>query len=276
MTAKEAAKRFEDQRKNCRTLHLFYLLGLMVTVIILLVWGTTPSLIFFVPLLIWYFAVVRGSVKKYVADWREFCVRLFTEKHFGKVEYSYKADAEALPLYANHPLVPMSAKGKLLARNLATGSHAGINAMFMDSTAPVGEGKAIRFLSGCWMGLSFETLAGAPVRILKGDTVPQTEGFKRCQKPENMPEGCAFFTADGTLELPESCTGALKALLQDMSRDGVIEIRPEGLFVFLPMKLINVLPPSLKYPVTKELIDRLNFPEIDAAYTLALKLRKNI
>ena len=163
MTAKEAAKRFEDQRRHCRTLHLFYILGLMVTIILLLTLGTKAAMIFFIPLLVAYFAVVRRSVKKYAADWCEFCVRRFTEKHFGTVSYSYKADAEQLPLYVQHPLAKKSAKGKLLARNLATGSHAGINATFIDSTVPVGEGRAIRFLSGCWMGMSFESIVDAPI-----------------------------------------------------------------------------------------------------------------
>lgn len=274
MNAKEAAKRFEDQRKHCRTLHLLYLLGLMVTVIVLLVWGTTPSFIVFIPVLVFYFAVVRGSVKKYASDWREFCVRLFTEKHFGHVEYCYKADAEALPLYKSHPLVAMSSKGKLLARNMATGSNAGIDATFLDSTLPIGEGKALRFLSGCWMGMSFDSVMTEPVRIMKGDPIPAAEAFKVCEKPEGMPEECVFCTPDGTLELPEDCTAPLKALLEDIAYDGVIELRPEGLFVFLPQKLINVQPPSMKTTVVPQLIERIVFPELDDAYMLALRLRK--
>jgi len=274
MTAKEAAKRFEDQRKNCRTLHLFYLLGLMVTIIILLVWGTKASVLFFIPVLVFYFAVVRRSVKTFAADWREFCVRLFTEKHFGKVAYSYKADAESLPLYVNHPLAEKSAKGKLLARNLATGSHAGIDATFLDSTLPTGEGKAIRFLSGCWMGMAFESLVDEPVRILKDDSLAPGKGFNLCEAPENMPGDCTFHTASGTLELPEGCIAPLKALLESMYYDGAVELRPEGLFVFLPQRLINRRPPAMKYPVTEKMIEQLAFPEIDAAYMLALKLRK--
>lgn len=274
MTAKEAAKLFEDKRKRCRTLHLFYLLGLMVVLIVLFVWGTKASAIVLLPLLVWYFAVVRVSVKKYAADWREFCVRLFTEKHFGKVEYSYKADAEKLPLYVSHPLAEKSAKGKLLARNLATGSHAGIDAMFLDSTLPIGEGRAIRFLSGCWMGMAFESLVTQPVRVLKDDTLEPGKGFKLCQAPEGMPGDCTFHTASGVLELPEDCLPALKKLLEDMYYDGAVELRPEGLFVFLPQRILNRQPPALKYAVTEAMIGRLAFPEIDAAYMLALKLRK--
>ena len=274
MTAKEAAKRFEDKRKNCRTLHLLYLLGLMVVVIILLVWGTKPAIFACAPLLVWYFTVVRASVKKYAADWREFCVRLFCEKHFGKVEYSYKADAASLPLYVQHPLAVKSSKGSLLARNLATGSHAGIDATFLDSTLPIGEGRAIRFLSGCWMGMSFDSLISEPVRVLKDDTLEPGEGFKPCQAPEGMPEDCTFHTESGTLELPEDCIPALKALLESMFYDGAVELRPEGLFVFLPQRLLNKRPPALKYAVTEAMIGRLAFPEIDAAYMLALKLRK--
>jgi len=275
MTAKEAAAQFENQRKHCRTLHLFYVLGLMIAIIILVLWGTQPAFIFFAALLVVYYTVVRGSIRKFTADWREFCVRLFTEKHFGKVNYSYKADAESLPLYVNHVLVPMSSKGKLLARNLAIGSNAGIDATFLDSTVPVGEGRAIRFLSGCWMGMAFESLADAPMRIVKGDLPTQSGAFQPCEAPEGMPKDCAFFTAGGAAKLPEAVMDALKTLLNDMAYDGVIEIRPEGLFVFLPQRLINKLPPSLKYPVTAERVERLSFPEIDAAYMLALKLRKN-
>ena len=274
MNAKEAAKRFEDQRKRCRTLHLLYLLGLVITLGAMFLWGTKVSFIIFIPVLVFYFAVVRGSMKKYASDWREFCVRLFTEKHFGHVEYTYKADAEALPLYKSHPLAVKSSKGTLLARNLATGSNAGIDATFLDSTLPIGEGKAIRFLVGCWMGMSFDTIVNEPVRIVKGDPIPAAEALNPCEKPEGMPGECAFVTPDGTLELPEDCIAPLKALLEDIAHDGVVELRPEGLFVFLPQKLINVQPPSMKTTVVPQMIERIVFPELDDAYMLALRLRK--
>lgn len=274
MTAKEAATHFENQRKHCRTLHLVYILLLLITMAVLIIWGTQAAFIVLIPVLVVYFAVVRRSTKKLATDWREFCVRLFTEKNFGKVEYTYKADLEKLSLYTQHPLAPISSKGKLFARNVATGSHAGIDAMFLDSTIPVGEGKATRFLSGCWMGMSFESIMQEPVRILKDDSIPVGEGWKRCAAPEDMPKDCTFYTASGEMELPEEILGALKALLGDMRYDGVIELRPEGLFVFLPRNLINVLPPSMKQPVSARMIENLAFPEIDSAYMLALKLRK--
>ena len=274
MNAQEAAAHFENLRKHCRTLHLFYILGLMVAIILLFTLGTQAAIIFFAALLVVYYIVVRGSIRKFTADWREFCVRLFTEKHFGHVEYTYKADAEALPLYKSHPLAVKSSKGTLLARNLATGNNAGIDATFLDSTLPIGEGKAIRFLVGCWMGMSFDTIVNEPVRIVKGEPIPAAEALNPCEKPEGMPGECAFFTPDGTLELPEDCIAPLKALLEDIAHDGVVELRPEGLFVFLPQKLINVQPPSMKTTVVPQMIERIVFPELDDAYMLALRLRK--
>ena len=63
MTAKEAAKLFEDKRKRCRTLHLFYLLGLMVVLIVLFVWGTKASAIVLLPLLV-AFGIVNNPTDR--------------------------------------------------------------------------------------------------------------------------------------------------------------------------------------------------------------------
>ena len=45
-------------------------------------------------------------------------------------------------------------------------------------------------------------------------------------------------------------------------------------FLFLPHRLINKLPPSLKFPVTEEMMEQVTFPEIDKAYMLALTMRR--
>ena len=278
MNIKEAAKQFDAQRRRCRAFYFIYGLGMIAGLAMMFLQQMKAALLFFSLLLIVYFVVVRSNLKQYTADWREFCVRLFTEKYFAPVSYTYAAKADRLPLYTKHTLMPKSEKGKLLARNLASGSREGIEAMFLDSTVPTGDGSSTRFYSGCWMGFAFDSFVRENIRIVKGELlVPgayknwliRSEGFKPCAAPEGMPKDCAVFSASGALDLPLDVIVPLKKLLKIMSVDGVIEISPEGLFVFLPHRLINKLPPSLKYPITENMIDRLTFPEIDAAHALA-------
>ena len=67
---------------------------------------------------------------------------------------------------------------------------------------------------------------------------------------------------------------AVRELLREIPGTGIVELDAEGLFVFLPHRLINKLPPSLKFPVTEEMIEQVTFPEIDKAYMLALTMRR--
>ncbi len=198
--------------------------------------------------------------------------------------YSYRANAVDLPYLCAHTMMPKSEKGKLLARNLAQGNHVGIDAAFLDLTVPTGDGRSTRFHSGCWMGMRFESLVKEPLRIVKDEILPGgayeqwltgSEGFRTCERPEDMPESAGFFSPSGSADLPEAAFSPLKTLLKEMPGSGIVEMDPEGLFVFLPHRLINKLPPSLKYPVTEAMIGQLSFPEIDNAYILALTLRTN-
>lgn len=284
MTVKEAAKTFDDQRKRCRTLYLIYGIGMLAALAMMFLKEMKSALLIFALLLLIYFIIVRSSITQYTARWREYCVRKFTESHFAPVTYSYRARVDQAPGFARHSMMPMSPKGKLLARNLATGSHAGIDAVFLDATTSTGEGRAIRFHSGCWMGMTFDSLMTEPLRVVKDEILPggayeswltESEGFKPCEAPENMPEETAYYSASGQFSLSEQALSALKALLKSMPGSGVIEMNPEGLFVFLPHRLINKLPPSLKFPITEAMIDQVTFPEIDEAYLLALNLRKS-
>lgn len=283
MTVKEAVKTFDDQRKRCRMLYLIYGIGMLAALAMMFLQEMKSALLIFALLLLIYFVVVRSAIAQYTAQWREYCVRKFTEGHFAPVTFTYRAKAAELPLFQRHTLMPLAPKNKLLARNLATGSGAGIDATFLDATVSTGDGAHTRFHSGCWMGMTFDSQMTDALRVVKGEILDggayeawltESEGLRRCEAPENMPEGTAFYSASGQAELSEQVLSALKALLKDMPGDGVIEMNQEGLFVFLPHRLINKLPPALKFPITEAMIEQVKFPEIDQAYLLALNLRK--
>ena len=283
MTVKEAAKSFDDQRKRCRTLYLIYGIGMLAALAMMFLQEMKSALLIFALLLLIYFVIVRSSITQYTARWREYCARKFAESHFESVTYRYRAKADDVPAFTRHVLMPRSAKGRLLARSLVTGSRAGMDAVLMDATIPTGEGTGTRFHSGCWMGFTFHSRLGETLRVLKEEVLPggayerwltESEGLQPCASPENMPEGAAFYSASGQAQLPENALSALKSLLRAMPGSGIIDMNSEGLFVFLPHRLINKLPPSLKFPITEAMIDQVTFPEIDEAYLLALNLRK--
>jgi len=283
MTNKEAAKRFDDERRRCRILYFVYGLGMLAALALMIMQETRSALLIFVLLMIVYFAVVRSAIKQYTAGWREFCVRLFMEKHFESVTYKYRVVAEKLPLLTSHLMMPAGEKGKVVAHNVSTGNKAGIDALVMDATIPSGNGSMTRFNNGCWMGMTFDSKAAADVYAVKGELLSGNnyeqwltgeQGLKLCQPPEDMPAGVQFYSMNGEAELPDEAVNPLKALLKSMPGDGVIRVCGEGLFVFLPHRLINKLPPALKFTLTEAMIDQLSFPELDSAYMLALALRK--
>ena len=68
----------------------------------------------------------------------------------------------------------------------------------------------------------------------------------------------------------------LKTLTKAIHPSGIIELSPEGVFIYLPGRLINKQPPSLKYPVTEAGISLIAFPELDEAVALARCLAPEI
>ena len=283
MTVKEAAKTFDEQRKRCKMMYIFYGIGMIVALAFMFLQEMKSALLIFVIMLLIYFLLVRSGIKQYTARWREYCVRKFTEPHFEPVTYSYRVKAAEEELFLRHVMMPQAEKGKLIAHNKATGSNAGIDAVFMDATVTTGSFTGTRFHSGCWMGMKLDSKVTEPLRIVKGeilsgsmyeDWLTESEGMRKCETPENMPEDVAFYSASGKAELEESMQFAVRELLREIPGTGIVELDAEGLFVFLPHRLINKLPPSLKFPVTEEMIEQVTFPEIDKAYMLALTMRR--
>lgn len=282
MSIKEAAKCFDDLRRRCRTLYVIYGLGMIGALVLMIQREMRSALLVFVLLLILYFVIVRSAIVQYTAKWREYCCRLFTEKLFGPVTYRYRADANRLPLFAGHLLMPASRSGRLLARNLVEGSSEGVQAMVMDATLPFGEGRQTRFVSGCWMGFAAPLGVSGRFRAVKGELLPGGAYAAYLQESEgltasglSLPGEAALYAPPGWTGLSEVGMAALRRLLGSMPGDGVIEASPEGLFVFLPHRLINRLPPTLKHPVTEAMIERVTFPEIADAWHLALVLKNS-
>ncbi len=141
MTPKEAASTFEDQRKRCRSMRLTFSFLMVAGIILSFAETKINGFLILILLAALYFGLVRTATAQYSAKWREFCVRLFTEKHFKTVHYSYKAVASEIPVISNHILLPKSSRGTVLARNLATAHTGSFDATFADVTFPVGESR---------------------------------------------------------------------------------------------------------------------------------------
>ncbi|MGN1369133.1 MAG: hypothetical protein ACI4WX_09710 [Aristaeellaceae bacterium] len=284
MNIKEAAKCFDDLRRRCRTLYIIYGLGMIGALALMIQQEMRSALLVFVLLLILYFVIVRSSIVQYTAKWREYCCRLFTEKLFAPVTYRYRADASRLTLFGEHLLMPESESGRLLARNLVQGSAEGVEVTVMDATLPYGEGRQTRYVSGCWMGFSTAVNVCGRLRAVKGELLPggayeaylaDGEGLSPGGQSVSLPGEAALYVSPEWAGLSDAGQLALRQLLERMPGDGVIEVSPDGLFVFLPHRLINRLPPSLKHPVTEAMIERITFPEIACAWHLALVLKNN-
>ena len=141
MTVKEAASTFEDQRKRCRSMRLTFSFLMVAGIILSFAETKVNGFLILLLLAALYFGLVRTATMQYAGKWREFCVRLFTEKHFKSVNYSYKAEAVEIPAICEHILLPKYSKGEVLARNLATAHTGSFDATFADVTFPVGESR---------------------------------------------------------------------------------------------------------------------------------------
>ncbi len=84
------------------------------------------------------------------------------------------------------------------------------------------------------------------------------------------------YSAAESAELPDEIWRRLKTLTNAIRTSGVIELSPEGVFVYLPGRLINKQPPSLKYPITETGISLIAFPELDEAVALVRSLAPEI
>ncbi len=284
MSTKEAAKKFDSQRRRCRTYYLLYGIGMLGALAMMIIRQNEVALIVFCLLLAMYLLIVRTSVRQYTSEWREYCVRLFTEKYFSPITYSYGGKNFNRDLLRRHIMMPLSKNGSIMARNIAAGSGDGADALFLDATVPIGNRQSTRFHSGCWMGISRKPSREedqASLWIVKGALLAggayeawlqQEMGYQPCPAPDNMPKDVQFYSPSGNMDVSGKSMAALRKLLDSIQGGAAITIHPEGLFVFLPHRLINKLPPSLKFPITEAMIKQLSFPELDNACMLARAL----
>ena len=283
MNIKEAAKQMDAQRSKCRAVYLAFGIGLVAAAAMIALQQFKAAIALLILLIPFYFVFVRPEMARYKTNWREICVRLFTEDRFAPITYRYHAKAADLPELGRHTPLPLSDKGKVLVHSLVRGSRAGINVAFADLTIPVGDGRGMTFHSGCWMAFSFDCACPAPLRVQKDEVlfdgdyerwITQSEGLVRCDAPEDMPPSAAFYAPSAQQPLPADAAAPLKTLLKSMPQTGLVEIDRDGLRVFLPHRLLNRQPPTLKNPIVEEVLSQATFPEIDDAYMLALALKK--
>lgn len=279
----DQVKAFNDLQKRSRLLYILYGVGLVGALVLLITQNLPWALAVFGAVLLFYFLAVRPQMQQYAGQWREYCIRRQAEKLFSAVEYAYKKDADSIPLLKAHLMLPLSSKGKLMIRNAVKGEKAGIRAELMDVTVPHGEGRGMKFAIGCWMGFAFEADAQEPLRAIKGAILPngayetfltEEEGLRRCVMLNDPKQPVRHYSPSGDASLSDEAQRALNTLLKSISGTGVVEISPDGLFVFLPHALLNILPPSMKEPITEATLQLPDLPEIENAYRLALTLRK--
>ena len=248
----DAVKYFDGQRNRCRNLYLAFGIG---AVAILALMGLTEIKFAFVviPLiLIAYYVIIKPMFTQYARKWQEYCVQRFMEM-YEPVTFSYRAKADKIPLLNEHLLMPEPTRGKLLARCLATGRCSGIKATALDVTVPDNRGGRTTFISGCWLGQAFES------------TVPET--FYAVK-------GEMLYSASGNADLSEEAFDLLDKLMRDVPDTAAVEFSHDGLFLFLPHRLLIHQPPSLKEPVVDQTIRQITFNEIKDAYRLALAIKK--
>ncbi|MDO4484512.1 MAG: hypothetical protein Q4C54_08825 [Clostridia bacterium] len=282
MTNNDAAKKFNELRSRGRLIYLVYGLGLTAGLILLLLRQYKFALAAFLLVVLLYLFIVRPIIKQYTEQWREYCVRRFTETHFSPVEYTYAGKAKDIPGLWEHPQLPISQKnaGGLLVRNIARCGHDKVPAVITDATIPVEEGKRVNFLSGAWMSFPFETGVGETVRTVKGPIMMAglyaehlaSEGWKACSMGNRMNDDIAVCTKSGECELHKEVLACLRRLVNVPNKECIVDIAPDGLYVFVPHRLINKRPPALRYNITPEWLETIDFPEIDEAYLLALTL----
>ncbi|MBO4378767.1 MAG: hypothetical protein J5889_07385 [Clostridia bacterium] len=277
----DAVKDFDGQRNRCRNLYLAFGIG---AVAILALMGLTEIKFAFIviPLiLIVYYVIVKPTFTQYARKWQEYCVQRFMEM-FEPVTFSYRANAEEIPLLREHLLMPEPTKGKLFARCLATGRCSGIKATALDATVPDNRGGRTTFVSGCWLGQAFESAVPETIYAVKGEMTYNGEyerwlgeqGLKPCTVSAELTEGVVLYSVSGDAELPEEAYELLDRLMRDAPYTAAVEFARGGLFMFLPHRLLIHQPPSLKEPVTDKTIRQMEFPEIEDAYRLALAVKK--
>lgn len=279
----DQVKAFNDLQKRSRLLYILYGVGLVGALVLLITQNLPWALVMFGAVLLFYFLMVRPQMQQYAGKWREYCIRRQAEKVFSSVEYANKTDAESIPLLKQHLMLPISQKGRLMIRNYIKGNKAGICAELMDVTVPYGEGRRMKFNVGCWMGFAFASEIQEPLRIVKGSPLPngayetfitEEEGFRRCIVLDDAKQPIRHYSPSGDASLSDEAQRALNTLLKSISGTSIVEISPDGLFVFLLHALLNVLPPSMKEPITEDTLQLTDLPEIENAYRLALTLRK--
>ena len=277
----DAVKNFDGQRNRCRNLYLAFGIG---AVAVLALMGLTEIKFAFIviPLiLVVYYVIIKPTFTQYARKWQEYCVQRFMEM-FEPVTFSYSAKADEIPLLKEHLLMPEPTKGKLFARCLATGRCSGIKATALDATVPVNRGGRTNFTSGCWLGQAFESAVPETIYAVKGEMIYNGEyerwlseqGLKPCTVSAELPESVVLYSASGDAELPEEAYELLDRLMRDAPYTAVVKFSRDGLFMFLPHRLLIHQPPSLKEPVTDKTIRQMEFPEIEDAYRLALAVKK--
>lgn len=285
MTIKEAAATFEEQRKRCRSMRLTFAFLMVAGITLSFAESKVNGILIIILLAALYFGLVRTASSQYASKWREFCICLFTEKHFKSVNYSYKAEADEIPAISNHILLPKYSKGEVLARNLTTAHTGSYDVTFADVTYPVGESRKPEFISGCQMSFTFKNPIDTVFRFTKEDeSTEETTAAYHLTDLKMFPvklqhgfdDNVHAYSAVKDAELSDEVWRRLKTLTKAIHPSGIIELSPEGVFIYLPGRLINKQPPSLKYPVTEAGISLIAFPELDEAVALARCLAPEI
>lgn len=277
----DAVKSFDGQRNRCRNLYLAFGIGAVAILALMGLTGIKFAFIIIPLILIVYYVIIKPTFTQYARKWQEYCVQRFMEM-FEPVTFSYRAKADEIPLLKEHLLMPEPTKGKLLARCLATGRCSGIKATALDATVPVNRGGRTTFVSGCWLGQTFESTVPETIYAVKGEMIYNGEyerwldehGFKSCTVSAELPEGVVLYSASGNAELSEDAFALLDRLMRDTSYTAVVKFSRDGLFMFLPHRLLIHQPPSLKEPITDKTIRQMEFPEIADAYKLALETKE--
>ena len=281
-SSKETAKSLDTLRSRCRAVYTIYGLGLVGALVLLFLRELSAALLVFIVLMAMYLFVVQSEINQYSAKWREHCVRAMTERFLGPIDYRYKAKASDVPGLKAHLLLPPGKDSGLLARNTFTAKKAGFAVSWLDATLPVDENGALRFYSGCWMGFMAPCRTEQTVYVSLREVIPNGGydayltgklNLRRCSAPEGFVRETAFYTASGELNLPEDVLASLHTLLRSIRGTAAIELGPDGLFIFLHHRLLNMLPPSLKYPITEKMVESPTFIEGENAYRLALTMR---
>lgn len=238
------------------------------------------ALLLFVLMLLLYFVIVRPAIKQYSATWREGCIRYICEKLFPSVSYSYRVKTAEHPEVTSFLMLPVSRKGRPLLHNLVTEEGTDQPAVLCDITVPV-DTKS-HFLTGCRIFFPAPEAVNCTLRAVKGEIMPvglyesylSSEQFRLFPIAEGMPDNTVLYCLSDCPQPSEAVAGALLELMKSIPGDGIAEINAQGVFVFLPHRLLDRLPPSLKHPVTEAFLREQRFPELEAAALLTGSIKK--